>query len=118
MYEYQAVAVARFLAGRSRPLPPIEEQKEWERKRVAELVGGKNYYSIAPDYASFFELLRQIAGDPVPGTNGRALPPFDAGLLDIWAAMVKPKIDFWERVRKTAEGEQERNAKRPIRAKL
>ncbi|CAI4220176.1 unnamed protein product [Parascedosporium putredinis] len=73
-YEWQAVAVARFLAGRANPLPSIPEQLEWERKRVAEKKGGKDYYSIAPDYADFFEFLRGIAGPPAPGTSGRVLP--------------------------------------------
>ncbi len=36
----------------------------------AELGGGKSYYSIAPNYRDFFELLRDIAGDPAPGTTG------------------------------------------------
>lgn len=106
VYEWQAVAVARHLAGRAKPLPPVEEQREWERKRVAALGGGKSYYSIAPDYRAFFEFLRDIAGDPAPGTSGRVLPPFDDKWLELWAGMVAPRIQGWERARKRAEDQE------------
>ncbi|KAI5917192.1 hypothetical protein F4810DRAFT_716694 [Camillea tinctor] len=112
VYEWQAVAVARHLAGRARPLPPTTEQKAWEKDRAERLVGGKAYYSIAPDYETFFELLRFIAGDPVPGTSGRTLPPFDKKWLDIWAAMTVPKIKRWEWLNKRAEEEEGRTKAR------
>lgn len=118
VYEYQAVAVARFLCGRASPLPPAEEQRDWERKRVAELGGGKNYYSIAPDYGAFFELLRQIAREPTPGTTGRVLAPFDKRLLDVWAGMVRPKIEAWERTRKRAEEELQVEKGGQVKARL
>ncbi|KAI5459229.1 hypothetical protein BGZ63DRAFT_491322 [Mariannaea sp. PMI_226] len=105
-YEWQAVAVARFLAGRAKQLPSIPEQLEWERKRVAERKGGKDYYAIAPDYTEFFEFLRSIAGEPAPGTTGRKLPEFDPKWLDIWTAMPLVKIKHWERKRKAAEEEE------------
>ncbi|KAM0274377.1 hypothetical protein ACHAQH_007914 [Verticillium albo-atrum] len=105
VYEWQAVAVARLLAGRARPLPSLPEQLEWELKRVAELKGGKNYYSIALDYEGFFEYLRYIAGDPAPGTTGRVLPPFDKGSLAIWTGMVTTKIKGFEEDARKAESE-------------
>ncbi|KAG7129311.1 Thiol-specific monooxygenase like protein [Verticillium longisporum] len=103
VYEWQAVAVARLLAGRARPLPSRSEQLEWEQKRVAELEGGKNYYSIALDYEGFFEYLRYIAGDPTPGTTGRVLPPFDKASLAIWTGMVATKIKGFEEDARKAE---------------
>ncbi|KAJ9157943.1 FAD/NAD(P)-binding domain-containing protein [Pleurostoma richardsiae] len=103
-YEWQAVAVARFLAGRAgRPLPPKEEQLVWERDRAATLGGGKAYYSIAPDYEAFFETFRAIAGEPAPGTSGRVLPPFDKKWLDTWTGMTAPKLERWEKERLKAE---------------
>ncbi|KAI1841006.1 hypothetical protein JX266_012787 [Neoarthrinium moseri] len=113
VYEYQAVAVARHLAGRAKALPPIPDQLEWERKRVAEKKGGKDYYSIAPNYDAFFGLLRDIAGEPAPGTTGRKLEPFNPEWMKVWAAMVAPKIQGWQRKRKRAEEELG-----PVRAKL
>lgn len=70
---------------------------------MAERKGGKDYYSIAPDYGKFFELLRNIAGDPAPGTTGRVLPPFDSKWLEIWTGMVATKIGGFQRKRKKAE---------------
>ncbi|KAI5865486.1 FAD/NAD(P)-binding domain-containing protein [Durotheca rogersii] len=103
VYEWQAVAVARHLAGRAKALPSIPEQLEWERKRVAERGGGKDYYSIAPNYKEFFEFLRGIAGEPAAGTTGRVLPPFDDSWLEIWTGMVVNKIEGFQRKRKRAE---------------
>ncbi|EEY17206.1 thiol-specific monooxygenase [Verticillium alfalfae VaMs.102] len=103
VYEWQAVAVARLLAGRARPLPSRSDQLEWEQRRVAELKGGKNYYSIASDYEGFFEYLRYIAGDPTPGTTGRVLPPFDKASLAIWTDMVATKIKGFEEDARKAE---------------
>ncbi|GKT52831.1 thiol-specific monooxygenase [Colletotrichum tofieldiae] len=113
LFEWQAVTVARRLAGRGNPLPSKEEQKEWERKRVAEFGGGKNYYTIAPFYKEVFEHFRSIAGDPAPGTTGRVLPPFDDGLLDIWATMGSAKTKSWEDSKKRAEAEIENQLIRP-----
>ncbi|ETS73018.1 hypothetical protein PFICI_15193 [Pestalotiopsis fici W106-1] len=103
-YEYQAVAVARHLAGRARhSLPPISEQLEWERARVAEKKGGKDYYSIAPNYKEFFDFLRGFAGDPVEGTTGRKLEPFGKEWLGLWSGMVNHRIGAWTRKKKRAE---------------
>ena len=96
--------MARCLAGRGKPLPPISDQLEWERKRVIEKKGGKEYYSIAPDYESFFELLRSTAGEPVPGTTGRVLPPFDPQWLELWTGMAATKIKRWQQKREEATG--------------
>ncbi|KAI0840051.1 FAD/NAD(P)-binding domain-containing protein [Hypoxylon sp. FL0890] len=103
VFEWQAVAVARHLAGRANPLPPIPEQLEWERRRVAERGGGKDYYSIAPDYGTYFEFLRGIAGEPAPGTTGRVLPVFDEDWLELWTGMVAHKIEYFQHKRKRAE---------------
>jgi hypothetical protein len=107
VYEWQAVAIARHLSGRAKPLPPTSEQREWESKRVAALGGGKSYYSIAPNYEEFFEFLRYIAGEPAPGTTGIRLPPFDKKWLELWAGMAAPKIKVWERAREKAEEVEE-----------
>lgn len=113
VYEYQAVAVARHLAGRAKSLPPIPEQLEWERKRVAERKGGKNYYTIAPGYEGFFDLLRDIAGEPAEGTTGRKLQPFDKNWMELWTGMVAHKIRGWQKKRQKAE-----QALSGLRAKL
>jgi hypothetical protein len=78
-------------------------QRDWEAKRVATLVGGKNYYSIAPDYRTFFEFLRDVAGNPAPGTTGITLPPFDEEWLKVWGEMVAVKIRTWKKASKVAQ---------------
>ncbi|KAK1987782.1 thiol-specific monooxygenase [Colletotrichum cereale] len=113
LFEWQAVAVARLLAGRGNPLPSKEEQKEWERKRLAELGGGKGYYTIAPFYKEVFEYFRSIAGDPAQGTTGRVLPLFDDKLLKIWATMGTAKTKFWKDSKKRADAEVEGQIIRP-----
>lgn len=104
------MAVARQLAGRGRPLPSAEEQREWERERVSRLKGGKDYYSIALDYEGFFEFLRNAAGDPAPGTTGRVLPPFDKRDLAIWTGMVAVKVKGFEEESRRAEEEERKKS--------
>ncbi|KAH6686480.1 thiol-specific monooxygenase [Plectosphaerella plurivora] len=108
IYEWQAVAVARQLAGRGKALPPVEEQREWERERVSRLKGGKDYYSIALDYEGLFEFLRNTAGEPAPGTTGRVLPPFDKRDLAIWTGMVAVKVKGFKEESRRAEEEEKR----------
>lgn len=75
---------------------------------MAKFKGGKDYYSIAPDYGYFLEFLRNVAGDPEAGTTGRSLPPFDKKWLDVWTGMVTYKIRGFEREAKRAEDELSR----------
>lgn len=79
--------------------------------------GGKDYYSIAPDYQQFFEFLREIAGEPAPGTTGRVLPKFDPELLKVWTGMVAAKLRGFEESRRKAE-EELKKVQTPIKAKL
>ncbi|KAK4646861.1 uncharacterized protein QC761_0028540 [Podospora bellae-mahoneyi] len=69
VYEWQAVAVVRHLAGRAQPLPPFADQQRWEAKRAAAKKGGKDYYSIAPDYKDFFEFSEKNCGRSQGGNN-------------------------------------------------
>jgi hypothetical protein len=78
---------------------------------VIEKRGGKDYYSIAPDYEGFFEYLRGIAGEPAEGTSGRKLPAFDPQWLVIWGDTVAPRLESWRRKRKQAESKLKLKAK-------
>ena len=93
-------------------MPAPAEQLEWARKRVAARGEGKNFYSIAPDLEEYFEFLREVAGDPVPVSTGRVLPPFDKKWLDIWTGMVATKIKGWQRKRERAEKQEEEKKER------
>ena len=79
-YEYQAVAVARVLAGRG-TLPPASEQRKWEEDRVARLGPTHIFHTIAPDFEEYFNTLRSIAGPPAEGTEAYELPRWE----DEWA---------------------------------
>lgn len=118
VYEWQAVAVARTFAGRAKPLPPVEEQREWERKRVEALRGGKAYYSIAPHHAEFFELLRDIAGEPEHGTPGRPFPSFDKAWAELWTGRNAENVLGWEQARKRSREEGMQGMEGTVRAKL
>lgn len=97
------MAIARSLAGRAKALPSIPEQLEWERRRVAEKKGGKDYYSIAPNHRDFFEVLLEIAGEPAAGTTGRKLPPFEEEWLTLFRDSLDAKIGGFQRKRARAE---------------
>ncbi|KAF2790396.1 dimethylaniline monooxygenase [Melanomma pulvis-pyrius CBS 109.77] len=79
-YEYQAVAVARVLAGRG-TLPSVSEQQAWESDRVKVKGETHIFHSIAPDFAEYFTGLRNIAGKPAEDTEAYELPLWD----DSWA---------------------------------
>ncbi|KAH6625843.1 putative dimethylaniline monooxygenase [Boeremia exigua] len=79
-YEYQAVAVARVLAGRG-TLPSTAEQTKWEEDRIKRLGPTHIFHTIAPDFAEYFDTLRTIAGPPAEGSEAYELPPWE----DEWA---------------------------------
>ncbi|KIH88852.1 dimethylaniline monooxygenase [Sporothrix brasiliensis 5110] len=99
VYEYQAVAVARYYAGRNGiPLPTAEDQRAWETDRVARLGPTNAFHAIAPDFEVYFNWLVDFAGRPAPGTDGYALPRWD----DKWAAqglaILGLKDKYWRRL--------------------
>lgn len=75
-YEYQAVAVARVLAGRGN-LPSTAEQKKWEADRVDRLGPTHIFHTIAPDFEEYFNTLKAIAGPPAKGTEAYELPKWE-----------------------------------------
>ncbi|KAI9147273.1 Flavin-containing monooxygenase FMO [Paramyrothecium foliicola] len=75
IFEWQAVYAARLLAGRAKPLPSLDEMKQWEAERIAKRGDGAKFSLIFPDFEDYFENLRELAGDGAPGV-GRKLPKF------------------------------------------
>jgi len=98
VYEYQAVAAARFLAGRSKPLPGIQEQYEWERKRLEYKGPTARFHEIRPDFAEYFNWLRDFAGPAAEGTEAYELPKWE----DEWAVLgfqiLQLKDKYWESI--------------------
>ncbi|KAL5000189.1 hypothetical protein BDV10DRAFT_39327 [Aspergillus recurvatus] len=100
VFEWQAVAAARVLAGRAR-LPPLEEQKKWEEDRIAARGDGAGFLMVYPDFEEYFEQLRAIAGEP-DGAMGRRLPVFEQKWADDFAAGHERRIRMWKRANAAA----------------
>jgi len=78
VYEYQAVAVARYFANHeNKPLPSVAEQKEWEVKRLDYKGDSDRFHEIAPDFPEYFNWLQEFAGKPAVGTTAYELPRYD-----------------------------------------
>ncbi|KAF2112897.1 dimethylaniline monooxygenase [Lophiotrema nucula] len=114
-YEYQAVAVARVLAGRGK-LPSTAAQQEWEAERLKVRGPTHIFHTIAPDFEEYFNGLRTIAGPPAEGTEAYDLPEWQ----DDWAvkgfAVLDLKDKYVSRIEKTRKRDLADDAK--VLAKL
>lgn len=111
VYEYQAVAVARYFAGRGKDLPSPQEQELWEVKRLQYKGPSALFHEIKPDFKEYFDFLRDLAGPPAPGTDAYDLPPWDDKWAELAFGILQLKDKYWREVRKSADSSQ-------IRAKL
>lgn len=96
IFEWQAVATARVLAGRSE-LPSPAEMNAWEQARVEERGDGPAFWVLMPDFERYFEDLRKLAGAPEPGTAGRTLPVYDSAWGQAFWDFVRWRIEQWEK---------------------
>ena len=103
VFEWQAVLAARYLAGRVK-LPPIEEQREWERARIREKGDGVPFTALYPEFQEYFEEVRAMAGEP-RGRKGRRLPPFDPKWRETFDAAHLKRIAMWKEQNRKAEEE-------------
>ena len=101
IFEWQAVAAARVLAGKAQ-LPPLEEQQKWEQDRIAKKGDGPGFSVINPDFREYFETLRKLAGNPKAGEPGRVLPPFEQEWLDLFNAGHERRIRMWQKANEAA----------------
>ncbi|KAH8808669.1 putative dimethylaniline monooxygenase [Xylogone sp. PMI_703] len=114
VYEYQAVAVARFLAGRSQALPGIHEQYEWERKRLEYKGPTNSFHEVKPDFAEYFNWLRDFAGPPAKeAPETYELPAWSDEWAKLGLKILELKDKYWERL-----GKSERKEGEIIKAKL
>ncbi|EXJ83956.1 hypothetical protein A1O3_04623 [Capronia epimyces CBS 606.96] len=100
VYEYQAVAVARFLAGRSKPLPSVEEQRRWEEDRIRYKGSNNRFHEIKPDLGEYFNGLKQFAGPPAAGTDAYDLPAFQDDWAEKGFEILQLKDKYWRSLRK------------------
>lgn len=101
VFEWQAVAAARVLAGKA-TLPPLEEQQKWETERIAQKGDGPGFTMINPDFEKYFEKLREMAGDP-GDRPGRRLPAFDQAWVEDFNAGHDRRIRMWKRANQAAK---------------
>ncbi|KAM0554039.1 hypothetical protein ACHAPJ_007114 [Fusarium lateritium] len=101
-FEWQAVAAARYFAGRA-SLPSLEEMREWEQHRVEEKGDGPAFWTLVPDFQKHYEALRAIAGDPAPGTTGRVLPRYDEKWGETFWELINARIAWWKEEARNAE---------------
>ncbi|KPM37049.1 hypothetical protein AK830_g9520 [Neonectria ditissima] len=105
IFEWQAVAAARVLAGHA-TLPPRKEMEDWEQDRISKCGNGPLFWTLSPNFEEHFEALRAIAGEPAAGTRGRVLPKYDPKWAEILWQFVDYRIRWWKE--EAAKAEEER----------
>ncbi|KAJ5111232.1 hypothetical protein N7532_001767 [Penicillium argentinense] len=103
IFEWQAVAAARVLAGRA-TLPSDAEQEKWEQERIALKGDGPPFSAVNPDFKEYFEEMRALAGEPAAGAPGRRLPVFDQRWKDDFDAGHERRKEMWRRANRAAMG--------------
>ncbi|KAJ5787869.1 hypothetical protein N7457_002859 [Penicillium paradoxum] len=103
VYEYQAVAVARYFAGRNAvALPTPQQQDLWEVQRLQYKGHTALFHEIKPDFKDYFDFLTGLAGPPAAGTDGYLLPAWD----DTWAEqafeVLQLKDNYWRSLKRIA----------------
>ena len=96
VYEYQAVAVARYFGGRNaKALPSPQEQDLWEVERLKYKGPTSLFHEIKPDFKEYFDFLRDLAGPPTPGTSAYELPPWDDKWAELGFGVLGLKDQYW-----------------------
>jgi hypothetical protein len=96
VFEWQAVLVARFLAGRAQ-LPPLAEQEKWESDRIKQKGDGVPFTALYPHFEEYFEFVRALAGEPTEGQPGRRLPKFGEDWRGIFDGGHRLRIEAWKK---------------------
>ena len=102
VYEWQAVAVARVVAGRAK-LPTQEDMRKWEEEKMERNGDGLAFFNIGLDFEEYFEGLRMLAGDPAPGSSARALPRFEKRWVEGLTTIIELRKRWWKKERMIAE---------------
>jgi len=100
VFEWQAVLAARYLAGKI-TLPPVNEQAQWERDRIAYKGDGPAFTALYPDFEEYFEEVRKLAGEPKEG-KGRTLPKWEKGWREVFDQGHEKRIAMWKRENEAA----------------
>ncbi|KAL4957475.1 hypothetical protein BDW69DRAFT_200780 [Aspergillus filifer] len=100
VYEYQAVAVARYFANHNgKALPTPQEQDAWEVERLKYKGASTLFHEIKPDFKEYFEYLRELAGPAVEETSGYPLPVFGDDWPELGFAILQAKDRYWQKIK-------------------
>ncbi|OKL56726.1 hypothetical protein UA08_07862 [Talaromyces atroroseus] len=102
IFEWQAVAAARVLAGRA-TLPSRDDMEKWEKLRIEERGDSAAFWTLMPDYEVYFEAYRALAGEPASGTCGRILPKYDPKWEETFWDFVNTRKEWWKKDAEKAE---------------
>lgn len=111
VYEYQAVAVARYFANRGGGLPSPREQDEWEVKRLEQKGPTSLFHEIKPDFAEYFDFLRDVAGPPAPDSDGYELPKWQDEWGVLGFGVLALKDQWWKDINEREKQSQQLKAK-------
>lgn len=112
IFEWQAVYVARLLAGRARPLPSRDEMQAWEDERVRQKGDGPAFSLVSPDFEGYFEFLREQATDGETARGvGRKLPRFRREWHRAFSEGHELRKGMWSRVNAAAAAELQKTTK-------
>ncbi|EKV12478.1 hypothetical protein PDIG_44020 [Penicillium digitatum PHI26] len=95
IYEYQAVAVSRFLAGRSKELPRKAEQEEWEERRLQYKGSTELFHGTKPDSVDYYGWLREFAGHPAGKPTEHLLPEFEENWVQSDVEILLARQQYW-----------------------
>ncbi|KAL4781830.1 hypothetical protein BJX76DRAFT_369547 [Aspergillus varians] len=104
MIEYEAVAVARYYAGRGGELPSQGEQERWETEQVRLKGDAYKFHDLTWEMKEHMHFLRDLAGAPEAGTDGYALPHVAEEWLEKAFSVFQLKNDYWGTVRRQEMG--------------
>ncbi|KAB8079141.1 hypothetical protein BDV29DRAFT_152008 [Aspergillus leporis] len=103
VYEYQAVAVARYFARRNaRALPSPQAQDLWEVERLKYKGPNSIFHEIKPDFKEYFDFLRDLAGPPALGTSAYELPPWEDRWAELGFGVLGLKDKYWKSLKAAA----------------
>ena len=84
----------------------MTEQKDWEEKRLAYKGPTNSFHKIKPDFAEYFNWLRDFAGHPAKGTKGYELPALEDKWGELAFAVLALKDAHWKHPRGSHGSEQ------------
>lgn len=94
VFEYQSTLISGVLRGRV-SLPPIKDQLQWEKERIANKGDSRAFHVIPPEYQNYYQELLDLVG-PYRGL-GHELEPYNEEWEGIINNAISLKLKYWTR---------------------